>query len=66
MYAATILMFLSMPLILGSVISFVIFLAYPLILAKRIRNEEEVLRGGLAGYPEYCNRVKYRMIPYLW
>ena len=66
MYAATVLMFLSMPLILGSAVSFLVFLIYPLILSKRIRNEEEVLSRGLLGYVEYGKRVKYRMIPYLW
>ncbi len=66
MYSVTILLFLSMPLVLGSVISFVIFLAYPLIIAKRIRNEEEVLEAGLAGYAEYKKKVKYRLIPFVW
>lgn len=66
MYAATVLMFLSMPLILGSAVSFVIFLAYPLILVRRIRNEEEVLSKGLGGYESYCQRVKYKMIPCIW
>lgn len=66
MYSATILLFHSMPLVLGSVISFVIFLAYPMIIAKRIRNEEEVLEEGLEGYREYKTRVKYRIIPFIW
>lgn len=66
MYSVTILLFLSMPLVLGSVISFVIFMAYPLIIAKRIRNEEEVLEEGLAGYTEYKKKVKYRLIPFVW
>lgn len=66
MYAATILLFLSMPLILGSVISFVIFLVYPIIIAKRIKNEEEVLERELKGYTEYKEKVKYKMIPYIW
>lgn len=66
MYAATLALFLSMPLVLGSLPSFAVFLVYPLIIARRIRNEEEVLRQGLAGYVEYTGRVKYRLIPFLW
>ena len=66
MYAATLLLFLSMPLVLGSVYSFVIFLAYPFIIAKRIRHEEEFLEKELNGYAEYKAKVKYRMIPFIW
>ena len=66
MYAVTILLFLSMPLILGSIISFVIFLIYPFIIAKRIKNEEEVLEKELDGYKEYKKKVKYKMIPFIW
>lgn len=66
MYSATIILFLSMPLVLGSVISFIIFLTYPVIIAKRIRNEETVLEKGLEGYAEYQRRVKYRVIPFVW
>ena len=66
MYSATLVLFLSMPLVLGSLISFVVFLAYPLIIAKRIRNEEKVLEEGLPGYKEYKQKVKYRLIPYIW
>ncbi len=66
MYAATILLFLSMPLILGSVISFIIFLVYPFIISKRIKNEEEVLEKELKGYSEYKKKVKYKMIPFIW
>lgn len=66
MYSATILLFLAMPLVLGSVISFFIFLAYPLIIAKRIRNEEQVLEAELEGYREYKGKVKFRMIPFVW
>lgn len=66
MYMTTFLLFLSMPLVLGSVISFVIMLAYIPIIAKRIRNEEEVLENGLEGYTEYKNRVRYKVIPFLW
>lgn len=66
MYAATLLLFLSMPLVLGSVYSFLIFLVYPFIIAKRIRHEEEFLEKELNGYPEYKAKVKYRMIPFIW
>lgn len=66
MYAVTILLFLSMPLVLGSLISFAIFLVYPFIIAKRIKNEEEVLEKELEGYAEYKKKVKYKMIPFIW
>ena len=66
MYSATVILFLSMPLVLGSIISFVVFLAYPLIIAKRIRNEEEVLEEGLEGYKDYKKKVKYRLVPFVW
>lgn len=66
MYFATLLLFISMPLILGSVIALPIFLFYPLIIAKRIKNEEDVLTRELDGYSEYKNRVKYRLIPFIW
>lgn len=66
MYSATLLLFLSMPLVLGSVYAFVIFLAYPLIIAKRIRSEEAFLEQELAGYREYKQKVKYRLIPFVW
>ena len=66
MYFATTLLFLSMPLVLGSIISFLIFLVYPVILAKRIRNEEKVLEEQLAGYKEYKQKVKYKLIPLVW
>ena len=66
MYAATILLFLSIPLVLGSVFSFIVFLAYPLIIAKRIKGEEALLESELKGYREYKQRVKYRMIPFVW
>ena len=66
MYAVTLLLFLTIPLILGSIISFIIFLAYPLIIAKRIKNEEEFLEKELSGYTEYKKKVKYRMIPFIW
>ena len=66
MYFATILLFMSMPLVLGSLVSFVVFLAYPFIIAARIKNEEEVLCRELEGYEEYRQKVKYRMIPFIW
>ena len=66
MYMATVFLFLAMPLVLGSVISFLIMLCYIPIIAKRIRNEEKVLTEGLQGYEEYRKKVKYRMIPFIW
>ena len=66
MYAITIILFLSMPLILNSLISFIIFLMYPFIIIKRIKNEEEVLEKELKGYKEYKQKVKYRLIPFIW
>lgn len=66
MYAVTTILFLSIPLVLGSFIGFAIFLVYPFLLVKRIKNEEEVLEEGLAGYKEYKQKVKYRMIPFIW
>ena len=66
MYLATILMFLSIPLILGSLFAFLVFLIYPVIIAIRIKNEEKVLLEELAGYEEYKKKVKYRIIPYIW
>ncbi|SDH97682.1 Protein-S-isoprenylcysteine O-methyltransferase Ste14 [Pseudobutyrivibrio sp. 49] len=66
MYMSTVLLFLAMPLVLGSVISFVIMLVYIPIISKRIKNEEQVLAEGLAGYREYMEKVKYRVIPFIW
>ncbi len=66
MYFATVLMFLAIPLVLGSWIGFVVFLVHPFLMVKRIRNEETVLEDGLAGYIEYKEKVKYRMIPFVW
>ena len=66
MYSATILLFLSMPLVLGSLPSFVIMLTYIPLIVKRIKNEEEVLRDGLDGYETYCSKVKYRLLPFVW
>lgn len=65
MYSATLIMFLSMPLVLGSVFSFLIFLAYPFIIMKRIKHEEEFLEKELEGYSEYKQKVKYRLIPFV-
>ena len=66
MYFATLFLFLSMPLILGSFISFIVFLTYPFIIAKRINNEEKVLEKELKGYKEYKKKVKYKLIPFIW
>ncbi len=66
MYSVTLLLFLSMPIVLGSVYSFAIFLVYPFIIAKRIRGEEEFLEKELNGYSEYKQKVKYRLIPFIW
>ena len=66
MYSVTLLLFLSMPLVLGSVYSFLIFLAYPFIIAKRIKDEEKFLEKELKGYSEYKKKVKYRLIPFIW
>ena len=66
MYSITIILFLTMPLILGSIISFIIFLVYPFIICKRIKNEEILLEKELKGYTEYKKKVKYRLIPFVW
>ena len=66
MYTATILLFLAMPLVLGSWVSFAIMLLYPVVIVFRIRNEEQVLETGLAGYREYKQRVRYRLLPFIW
>ena len=66
MYAVTLVLFLSMPLVLGSGLAFVVFLTYPFIIAKRIRNEEEVLARDLPGYTEYLKKVRWRLIPFVW
>lgn len=66
MYLSTILLFLSVPLILGSLFSLLVFLMYPAIIVKRIQNEEQVLERGLRGYTAYQRRVKYRLIPFIW
>ena len=66
MYAVTLVLFLSMPLVLGSWLSLAVLLAYPFIIAARIRDEERVLIKGLPGYAEYTQRVRWRLIPFLW
>lgn len=66
MYMATVIMFLAMPMILGSPISLIIMLGYIPVIVKRIRNEEKILTAGLQGYKEYKVRVKYKVIPFIW
>ena len=66
MYSVTLLLFLSMPIVLGSLYAFAIFLAYPFIIAKRIKGEEELLERELEGYSEYKKKVIYRLIPFIW
>ena len=66
MYAVTLLLFLSMPLVLGSLLSFLCFLPYPFLVAKRLLNEEAFLEKELPGYKEYKQKVKYRLIPGIW
>ena len=66
MYSSTIILFLSIPLVLGSGIAFVLFLFYPVLMVKRIRSEEQILEQGLDGYKEYKQKVRYRLIPFIW
>ena len=66
MYAATVLMFCSMPLVLGSLPAFVIFLTYPAIIAGRIRDEEKLLVEELEGYAAYREKVRHKVIPFVW
>ena len=66
MYAVTVVMFLMIPLILGSLFAFFVFLFYPLLIAFRIRGEERFLEKALDGYSDYKKRVKWRMIPFVW
>ena len=66
MYSVTVLMFLAMPLVLGSVYSFVVFLVYPFLIAFRIKGEEKLLEQELDGYKEYKQRIKYRLVPFIW
>ena len=66
MYSATLLLFLAIPLVLGSVYSFAVFLAYPILIISRIKSEEKLLEKELNGYKEYKQKVKYRLIPFIW
>ncbi|MBQ4354229.1 MAG: isoprenylcysteine carboxylmethyltransferase family protein, partial [Clostridia bacterium] len=66
MYAATVMLFLAIPLVLGSWIALIPLLVYPLLMGVRILNEEKVLEEGLEGYADYKKRVKWRMIPFIW
>ena len=66
MYSATLLLFLAMPLVLGSVFSFLCFLLYPVLIIKRLKSEEIFLEKELPGYKEYKEKVKYRLIPGIW
>ena len=66
MYLITIILFLTIPLILGSIISFLIFIIYPFIIIMRINNEEKVLEKELKGYKEYMKKVNYKLIPFIW
>ncbi len=66
MYMSTLILFLALPLVLGSVLSLCIMLFYIPIIVMRIKNEEQVLREGLDGYEEYMKKVKYRIIPFIW
>ena len=66
MYMATLLLFLSMPVVLGSLWALLVFLAYPAIIAKRLLGEEELLQKELPGYEDYMKKVKYRLIPFVW
>ena len=66
MYMSTLILFLAMPLVLGSVISLAVMLLYIPIIARRIRNEEQVLEAGLEGYSGYKTRVRYKVIPFIW
>lgn len=66
MYSATLVLFLSMPLVLGSIYAFIVFLAYPFIISFRIIHEEKFLEKELVGYKEYKQKVKYRLIPFIW
>jgi protein-S-isoprenylcysteine O-methyltransferase Ste14 len=66
MYAVTIWLFLSIPLVLGSFWSLLCFAPYPIVIIVRILNEEKVLTAGLDGYVDYKKKVKYRLIPFIW
>ncbi len=66
MYMSTLILFLSMPLVMGSLVSFIVMLAYIPIIVRRILNEEQVLEKGLEGYTEYKQKIRYRLIPFVW
>jgi len=66
MYSATLFLFLSMPIILGSLYSFLVFLVYPFLIVQRIKQEEKLLLNELSGYSSYCKKVRYRLFPYIW
>lgn len=66
MYSATVILFLLMPIVLGSLISLIVFLMFPFIIVKRIKDEEKLLAKELDGYEEYMKKVKYRLIPFVW
>ena len=66
MYASTLILFLSMGVVLASPLSFLVTLLYIPIISKRMKNEEEVLKQGLNGYREYMEKVRYRVIPFIW
>ena len=66
MYSASVLLFFSMPFVLNSIFSFFVMLVYIPIISERIRNEEKLLKEELPGYTEYTERVKYRLIPFIW
>jgi len=66
MYTSTLLLFLAMPLILGSFAALAVFLFYPAVIVRRIRDEEELLRAELAGYEDYMEKVKFRLVPFVW
>ena len=66
MYTATIFLFLSIPLVLGSFYALLCMFPYPILLMIRIDNEEKILEKGLAGYTEYKEKVKWRLLPFIW
>lgn len=66
MYFSVVLLFWAMPVVLGSLPAFVVMLPFPLLLVKRIQSEEKILKEGLAGYKEYADKVRYRLIPFIW
>lgn len=66
MYLSTVIMFMSIPLILGSLIGFFVFMVYPFVIGTRIKNEEELLKRELDGYTDYIKKVRYRLIPFIW